>query len=311
MSGLAYGSPLRWRGYHAALEPEQAEEETPDMADVPLDPIPEKVVGACRTKALVANARELGLFCLLVGLAFLIELQPVKGEEWSRLATDTLADLGKELCTRRDNKSRRIVATHAKYRSHFTALEVSKILRRARGRPRFVSSYFAVLKARRLARAIFNGRRLSSLTRAPPPVNLPSLKDYVPMVTQFLNDHPRVYVCGGDLRHWFHQLMLGSDWAPYFGLSMDGDFFTWQTVPMGWSFSPFIAQSATLMLLCGRHATGRDLFCLDELKDPRHGLPKFLFRKEEGRIVSVGMVSMRTPPDSTCRSRRDRSSGSR
>jgi hypothetical protein len=45
-----------------------------------------------------------------------------------------------------------------------------------------------------------------------------------------------------DLRHWFHQIKVDPELSRIFGLRDNEEYWEWATLPMGWSWSPAIAQ---------------------------------------------------------------------
>lgn len=152
--------------------------------------------------------------------------------------------------------------TSEKYSSHLRCLnERNKegealIEREERGTLRFLSRYFAIPKKDGQARAIFNGRSLSSKQVTPPPVGLPE----IPVVLRLLADihaerqgtassvvAPSVYIA--DLRHFFHQIEVDPQVAKYFGVQCGEQAYSWRGLPMGWAHSPRIAQTISWSLV--------------------------------------------------------------
>ena len=111
----------------------------------------------------------------------------------------------------------------------------------------FISTYFAVAKNTEVARAIFNGRRLSASFRPPPVVNLLDIPEMIRTLATLCHEG-RLSCLLLDFRHFFHQIPLGKEVRRFFGLRIDNDFFQWKCLPMGWSFSPRIAQSISWMI---------------------------------------------------------------
>ena len=108
----------------------------------------------------------------------------------------------------------------------------------------FVCTYFAVNKGKDVARAIFNGRRFSSLCRTPPPTNL---TDVLTLLRTMHGLPGRLTMVEGDIRHFFHQIPLHPEVSRYFCIRKSGQqFWRWATLPMGWSWSPYIAQSVSM-----------------------------------------------------------------
>ena len=46
-----------------------------------------------------------------------------------------------------------------------------------------------------------------------------------------------------DFRHFFHEVGVSENLSRYFGVCIDGNYYRWRTMPMGFAFSPFCAQS--------------------------------------------------------------------
>ena len=112
-----------------------------------------------------------------------------------------------------------------------------------------VSTYFAIGKSDGTARSIFNGRALSESCNPPPPTNLPDVTRVLKVLEEMCRDCTTVSFMEGDIRHYFHQLPVEDDISRYFCLYMNKEFFRWKTVPMGWSWSPFVAQSIGMGLI--------------------------------------------------------------
>ena len=109
-----------------------------------------------------------------------------------------------------------------------------------------VCSYFAVAKGTEYARAIFNGRRFSARCKVPPSTNLP---DVVTLLQALSRLPGRMTFVEGDIRHFFHQLKLHQEISRFFCVRQHGTFWRWSTLPMGWSWSPFIAQSISMGMI--------------------------------------------------------------
>jgi len=120
---------------------------------------------------------------------------------------------------------------------------------------KWVASYFAVVKSILEARAIYNGKKFSFLCNTPPPTNLPDMIALLAALCDLIEESGgAVTVSEGDIRHFFHQVPLEFSISQHFCINIEDDdgkvqFFRWVTLPMGWSFSPFIAQSISMGIL--------------------------------------------------------------
>jgi hypothetical protein len=89
---------------------------------------------------------------------------------------------------------------------------------------------------------------LSRNVRSPSPRS-ESVSDMRSMCRSYPVCHPPD-VIGGDFRHWFHQIPAPSWMRRLFGLrGPDGTEHQWQSIPMGWSWSPLIAQACAWTVL--------------------------------------------------------------
>jgi hypothetical protein len=200
----------------------------------PLDPV--FVAGQANIRGLLASSRRynVGFVVLLISLI-------LNSEDFPVLRTVT--------------QERSIRFTNKKYREHFRCLVEWKLLCACLPEQiRFFNTYFAVPKGEEYARAIFNGKRLSSLMPTPPPVNIFD----IPRFLEKLSDIPittGVWLVIGDIRHWFHQIPVSFELSRFFGVALSvNETFRWTCLPMGWSFSPAIAQALGWAMLCHRES---------------------------------------------------------
>ena len=111
----------------------------------------------------------------------------------------------------------------------------------------------------------------------------------VTMVIQKINDlnvnggNRGLSIVCGDLRHFFHQRPLGKDIQPFFGLILGrrrkcmrdrARAFLWRTLPMGWSYSPAIAQGIAWQFLAFRFPHERAYITLDGLENSPMFVPR-------------------------------------
>ena len=142
--------------------------------------------------------------------------------------------------------------------------------------------YFAVVKraadpANDLARTIYDGRPFNSQCKRPPPVNIPDPVD----VSRFMSTIPANKLCVylADFRHFFHQFGLHEKIKRYFGLAIGESMFAWNTLPMGFSWAPFVAQGTAMALAAD--AT-RKYHVRDYTNDS--GIPHYIETKKGSRI---------------------------
>lgn len=146
--------------------------------------------------------------------------------------------------------------TNAKYADHFKDLEVATLIKRTEMKfVEFFSTYFSVPKNEEVARSIFNGKLLSTYFQRPPPVNILDAPRLIEMIEAWCKDFGGdIYMINGDFRHWFHQLSMEEANHRWFGLLLAGEDqpYVWTALPMGWSWSPYIAQAIGLGVLAYR-----------------------------------------------------------
>ena len=111
---------------------------------------------------------------------------------------------------------------------------------------RMFGRYFAVPKTADSARAIFNGKPVNAHYLPPRSVNICDPPRVVQMVNDFA-DGKRLYFVMVDWRHYFHQLPLNADISRNFGVCITDPngtkhYYRWGSVPMGWSWAPYVAQ---------------------------------------------------------------------
>ena len=185
-----------------------------------------------------------------------------------------------ELFLEEPPERRSLAYTAEYYREHWITLEEATILKKVNTESiKYFSKYFSVPKNNLVDRSIFNGKRLSQLFQNPDPVNTldaPRLLDKIQEWNR--RSEGKIFAISGDLRHWFHQIRLNVSIQPFFGLHLKNDpvntSYQWTCLPMGWTWSPFIAQSLAYSFLTYYEEGEESFFDLTGLTDPC--LPKFL-----------------------------------
>ena len=246
MSFFQLGSNLGY-GHHPTPIDYQGNILRPSYSKVlPLDPIDKAVVGRVRVTKLRQFARDRQL-------ANLSQYLDLLGDDC------TVPAWFVEGFDQKPHKATGFVGS--KYRSHFTDLYDCGLLELST-REKIImyhSKYFCVNKSDEHSRSIFNGELLSLLCPVPDPVNLADTRAVVEGFHAFFegqrrNDGGRrCYAYLGDFRHWFHQISASEWMRQLFGLRQAGGFsFRWTSIPMGWSWSPLLAQSVAWSVLLSR-----------------------------------------------------------
>jgi hypothetical protein len=160
----------------------------------------------------------------------------------------------------------------------------------------YLSSYFAVEKERgKSSRAIFHGKRLSSdcteTGLSPVGLNLPTQTQIIEWMARALGNKGRLWCVTGDWRHWFHQLRPWPGLTLLFGLRLRERkaqrVFLWQTLPMGWLYSPLIAQCCSWIVL-NYHEIGERPFFMNATEGMEgSGLPCRLRTHRELEFATV------------------------
>ena len=191
-------------------------------------------------------------------------------------------------------ETRKLRFTNQKYAKHLMAWadprteEKYRILNRVAPQELlFCSPYFEVPKNKICSRAIFNGKVLSTYWVVPRPVNICDTASLIQRIRTISNRRGLFFVSVGDFRHWFHQIAVSSTLSRHFGVAVVVEkvknTFLWRTLPMGWSHSPFIAQSLAWAILCGREKNQEPIFKEEGLK--REALPTFIPTVNDGFLT--------------------------
>ena len=191
---------------------------------VPLDPIGPATAGRIRIEAMFRRAHDMGLVFAEKGIAVI--------QDEKTFSTLIIAERPKQ------------VRTSKKWNAHLEELEAWSIITKIKkSEAEGMASYFAVFKTTTSARAIFNGKRLSTCFAPPPPVNLPRLSDV------FNGLREKYFFTIADVRHFFHQIRLQPNIRRGFCVASGRRVWCWRTLPMGWSYSPHVAQCVAWTIL--------------------------------------------------------------
>ena len=272
LAGLAYGSSV----YFSYTNDAQDATGRPLAGSTipPLDPVSPEIVGCLRISTLLlflkrafggggSAERTTGAVLLTICL-LLCPCHSTEPPDWFR-------------AFERADHERPCTRVPRRYADHLADLQRSDrpLMRSVKwGESLFLSGYFAVLKTVNTCRAIFNGKKLSRLCPVPPAVNLVDTRGLVREVLSQLRqqegNRKGLFVHGGDFRHWFHQISAPGWMRRLFGLVEDGgNEYQWQSVPMGWSWSPVIAQSCAWAVLSFHEAGEAPLLDPEAFKNGR------------------------------------------
>lgn len=177
--------------------------------------------------------------------------------------------------------------TASKWRTHLELLESWKVISWAtRTTALFINGYFAVAKScGKLARAIFNGRSFSSLCSTPPTVNLPDVAELLKALSDAFAGRRFSFLCA-DLRHWFFQFPLEDKIRSFFGMRIDDQFCRFNVLPMGFSFSPYIAQSVGwLIIIESLRRSGIDISSLQGATQ----LPSYIKLAQGNEVILIAL----------------------
>lgn len=148
---------------------------------------------------------------------------------------------------------------------------------------RSFGSIFTVKKAGGKRRLIFDGRPLNKWCHRPFPVNLPGIAEILVKARRCK------VIVSGDLRHWFHQIGLFPNTRKYFGVRCGKSYFMSNTLPMGFCFSPHIAQATSWTLIFHKEDGAAVLFDSSCLASDR--LPRYVNVLQGGKVVGFVCIT--------------------
>ena len=106
-------------------------------------------------------------------------------------------------------------------------------------------TFFTVAKSNGLRRVIFDCRALNRASKTPPPVNLCKIPEIMKLASSIRATH----VISADARHMYFQIGLPTGVDSFFGLLCGGLYFMSRVLAMGFSFSCFLSQAVSWMIL--------------------------------------------------------------
>jgi len=117
-------------------------------------------------------------------------------------------------------------------------VKIGLMLRSSAKEVQALTKHFQVPKGEDAWRIISDARIFNWMCLVPPGVNLPFIKVLLLEIAALGATH----AVTGDWRYWFYQLPINESLQHYFEMSCNNSFFRLACLPMGWSWSPRIAQ---------------------------------------------------------------------
>jgi hypothetical protein len=103
-----------------------------------------------------------------------------------------------------------------------------------------------------MARAIFNGKLLNN--GPAPPINTPTTQDLLDKIAR-LPELDAKGILTAEIRHWSHQIPVVKAVSHFFAVKSGTQWFRWRALPMGTSWSPYVAQCFAWCLIIDVLAT--------------------------------------------------------
>ena len=180
-------------------------------------------------------------------------------------------------------------ATKNVWKSHIDDLKRFHVLKIGLIAMVVISTYFAVAKScGTLARSIFSGHGLSTFFVRPSSVNLPQLPHVLAAAAAIIRQRSEVYILTADVRHYFHSISLGDEVRSFFTIYIAAVLYHFCVLPMGWSFSPRIAQSLAwaAILSLATDANGLRL-AAEKLKTSAHPPSYVVLHDDKGQPMGI------------------------
>lgn len=233
---------------------------TVDSCKVKLDAIEKSLVGSLKIERVKESIRKIKMLKFATtALEFIDNPQFIadlvkKHKESKLYQSPTTRERLRRERTGAENCDTPIRMTADKWKDHLHTLEECGILQSDVDMEciKAVATYFAVLKTEDTARAIYNGTEVNKFLGPAPPLNTPTAQEILDKISR-LNRSQRKSIFTADIRHWFHQIPLSVQVSLYFCLVYKNngthEWRRWATLPMGTSWSPYIAQCLAWVLM--------------------------------------------------------------
>ena len=196
--------------------------------------------------------------------------------------------------------------THATHAGNMLQLCASSIFRRIEKENartenvfRIFWNLFLVPKSLVLARVIMDCRLLDELCEKPPPVRFATLSEIFALVFFFASPVFAVI----DFRHWFYEISLPSLVRHLFSGRCDGSTFESLVFPMGFSWSPWVAQCIATIIVMHALKKASIKFTFERDEQSSNPPPVIIVRNASLRIVAfifiwydnITIIAMNTP----------------
>jgi len=151
---------------------------------------------------------------------------------------------------------------------------------------RIFGRFFVVLKRFNLMRAILDCRKLDDKCGRPPALRLATIAEIALALQRFGS---RAWFLSMDFRHYFHEIKLPPAVHRLFTIGVADRIFTQVTLPMGFSWAPWISQCCTATVILRAFNDSGLIINPDELVG--EAPPPMIFgRNKQGDIVAIAVL---------------------
>ena len=179
------------------------------------------------------------------------------------------------------------------------ALKTATILRKVETRrsERTYASLFQVPKNEEVDRAIVNCKQINKCYERPPPLSLADIGTLLGLI-KFFED---AILATADIRHFFWQLVTPPNDRPRFSVHVDygdnrpSERLACVALPMGWSWSPWVAQAVAGLVVARageklRANFGDDVEAIGATGISDESAPPFWYIRKAGRVVAIVII---------------------
>lgn len=209
----------------------QYEDSLPSQLTRPLDKIPKEIVGKAAMPVILRRAAEVGAAWSTKLMSYYKTGFP--RQDTKQLSKDVMKSVAAYDAPRRMRSSGALITVKE--------LVEANVLREVPGKKlRGWTTVFQVPKNEEVDRAIINCKEVNKGFGKPPPLSLAEIGTLLGLISFF----PDAVLSTADIRHFFWQLRLAKSDSHWFSMFAEGFDNPLQCValPMGWSWSPWVAQ---------------------------------------------------------------------